>query len=193
MSKPFCQLGVCARSASLLIGLTLTFGCALNSPPPETPAPPPNEAAIDLIMSVPTPTPTNVTPRTVAAVPVTMTSAPEPLRDVLDPESVRDELRHMFALHGSAHMPSTLYHSILQFVDIYSGRARESFALWLAREGRWGPMIREELRLADMPEDLVYLSLVESGFSNTAVSRAQAVGMWQFMEPTARAVGLRVD
>src|SRR5688572_22334625 len=191
MSKPFCRLGECARRASLLIGLTLTFGCALNSTPPEaeTPAPPPTEAPIDLILNVPTPT--HVTPRAVTAVPIA--SAPEPLRDVLDPESVRDELQHLFSAGGSAHMPPTLYNSILQFVDIYSGRARGNFATWLAREGRWGPMIREELRQAGMPEDLVYLSLVESGFSNTAGSRAHAVGMWQFMEPTARAVGLRVD
>jgi membrane-bound lytic murein transglycosylase D len=39
----------------------------------------------------------------------------------------------------------------------------------------------------------VYLALIESGFSNTAVSRARAVGMWQFMRPTGIHYGLRVD
>ena len=38
-------------------------------------------------------------------------------------------------------------------------------------------MIREKLRAKGLPEDLVYLTLIESGLSNTAVSRAKAVGM----------------
>src|SRR2546425_7904039 len=54
-------------------------------------------------------------------------------------------------------------------------------------------MIRNRLRAKRLPEDLVYLSLIESGFSNTAVSRAKAVGMWQFMASTARLYGLTVD
>src|SRR5690606_4111855 len=44
-----------------------------------------------------------------------------------------------------------------------------------------------------MPGDLVYLALIESGFSSTAVSRARATGMWQFMRATGRGYGLRVD
>src|SRR3989442_12729401 len=54
-------------------------------------------------------------------------------------------------------------------------------------------MISERLRAKRLPEDLLYLCLIESGFSNTAVSRAQAVGMWQFMASTARLYGLTVD
>src|SRR2546425_7288991 len=54
-------------------------------------------------------------------------------------------------------------------------------------------MIRERLRAKRLPEDLLYLCLIESGFSNTAVSRAKAVGMWQFMASTGRLYGLTVD
>jgi membrane-bound lytic murein transglycosylase D len=54
-------------------------------------------------------------------------------------------------------------------------------------------MIRERLRNKGLPEDLVYLTLIESGLSNTAVSRARAVGMWQFMAATGRAYGLEID
>src|SRR2546430_8486261 len=54
-------------------------------------------------------------------------------------------------------------------------------------------MIRDGLRAKGLPEDLVYLSLIEGGFSNSAVSRAKAVGMWQFMASTARLYGLTVD
>src|SRR2546429_5959552 len=54
-------------------------------------------------------------------------------------------------------------------------------------------MIRDRLRAKHLPEDLVSLRLMESGFSTTAVSRAKAVGMWQFMASTARLYGLTVD
>jgi len=54
-------------------------------------------------------------------------------------------------------------------------------------------MIRERLRSRGLPEDLVYLTLIESGLSNTAVSRARAVGMWQFMTSTGRMYGLQID
>src|SRR2546427_11801271 len=61
------------------------------------------------------------------------------------------------------------------------------------RLGRYEGMIRERLRAKGLPEDLVYLTLIESGLSNTAVSRARAVGMWQFIAGTARLYGLTVD
>jgi membrane-bound lytic murein transglycosylase D len=54
-------------------------------------------------------------------------------------------------------------------------------------------MIRERLQREGLPGDLVYLALIESGFSNTATSRAKAVGMWQFMKRTGKGYGLRVD
>src|SRR5215210_1736844 len=54
-------------------------------------------------------------------------------------------------------------------------------------------MIRERLQRQSLPGDLMYLALIESGFSNTATSRAKAVGMWQFMKGTAKLYGLRVD
>src|SRR3989442_15733049 len=54
-------------------------------------------------------------------------------------------------------------------------------------------MIRELLRAKRLREDLVSLTLIESGLSNTAVSRAKAVGMWQFMASTGRLYGLAVD
>lgn len=79
------------------------------------------------------------------------------------------------------------------YVDRFAGSARQTFAAWLARGTRYEGMIRDKLRAADLPEDLYYLALVESGFDSHAYSRAAAVGMWQFMTTTARGVGLRVD
>jgi membrane-bound lytic murein transglycosylase D len=79
------------------------------------------------------------------------------------------------------------------YVDFFLGEARDRFAIWLSRLPRYEGMIRERLRRAGVPEDLVYLALIESGYSNTAVSRARATGMWQFMPSTGRRYGLSQD
>src|SRR5690348_5308538 len=82
---------------------------------------------------------------------------------------------------------------VLQYLDFFQTDARDRFEIWLARLGRYEGMIRERLRAKGLPEDLVYLTVIESGLSNTAVSRTRAVGMWQFMAGTARNYGLTVD
>ena len=79
------------------------------------------------------------------------------------------------------------------YVRIFSGRARSTFEVALQRQTRYGPMIRERLRRIGLPEDMIYLALVESWFNPHAYSRAAAVGMWQFMAGTGRGMGLRVD
>jgi membrane-bound lytic murein transglycosylase D len=79
------------------------------------------------------------------------------------------------------------------YLDLYRRKARMRFGIWLSRMPRYEPMIRERLQRVGLPGDLVYLALIESGFSNTATSRARAVGMWQFMKGTAKLYGLRVD
>lgn len=82
---------------------------------------------------------------------------------------------------------------VLQYLEFFQVDARDRFAVWLSRLSRYEGMIRERLRSKGLPEDLVYLTLIESGLSNSAVSRAKAVGMWQFIAGTGRMYGLAVD
>ncbi|EDO6951189.1 transglycosylase SLT domain-containing protein [Campylobacter coli] len=55
------------------------------------------------------------------------------------------------------------------------------------------PMIRKILAQQEVPEEILYLAMVESGLKAHSVSNAKAVGVWQFMQPTARNLGLRID
>jgi len=79
------------------------------------------------------------------------------------------------------------------YLNFFKGPGRERMAIWLRRLPRYEDMIRDRLQEQGLPGDLVYLALIESGFSNRAVSRARAVGMWQFMPATGRGYGLRID
>jgi membrane-bound lytic murein transglycosylase D len=79
------------------------------------------------------------------------------------------------------------------YVDYFLDPARDRFTIWLGRLPRYEGMIRERFQARGVPEDLVYLAIIESGYSNTAVSRSNAVGMWQFIRSTARRYGLTVN
>lgn len=78
-------------------------------------------------------------------------------------------------------------------INFFSQAIRERFSLYLERSGRYLSLMKEILRERDMPEDLVYLALIESGFSPYAFSRARASGPWQFIMPTARRYGLEIN
>ena len=90
-------------------------------------------------------------------------------------------------------IPIVLNDRVEWWIDYFMHRIPDSFERYLMRSGAWGPYLKRRLRDAGLPEDLVYLALIESGFSTGAVSRAGAVGPWQFMSYTGREYGLRID
>ncbi len=67
---------------------------------------------------------------------------------------------------------------------------RKYMEKWIARSKRWYPMMHRIMDEESMPHELVYLSMIESGLNPNAVSRAKAVGLWQFMRPTGLDYGL---
>jgi hypothetical protein len=88
--------------------------------------------------------------------------------------------------------PIVLNDRVEQAIRYYAGRARSPFSLWLDRSGRYKDMMQDILASYGLPTDLVWLALVESGFSPWAYSRAHASGPWQFIKATAKLYGLRV-
>src|SRR6266436_8003751 len=84
--------------------------------------------------------------------------------------------------------------TVQRFLDQFqTGYRRAVVERWLTRSGRFLSMILEVFKQKGLPEELVFTAMIESGFDPVAVSRAGAKGLWQFMAPTARQYGLRVD
>jgi peptidoglycan lytic transglycosylase D len=95
-------------------------------------------------------------------------------------------------LGAAVHLPVEVNERVAFWMQAYLARP-EGFQEILSRAGRYSAMIRGKLRDREMPEELLFLAMIESEYSTGARSPAAATGMWQFMGPTARAYGLRVD
>jgi membrane-bound lytic murein transglycosylase D len=89
--------------------------------------------------------------------------------------------------------PVELNDQVLACIDLYTGRLRDWFSGALARGGRYLPRIREIFQAEGVPQDLAYLAMVESAFRPTALSRAKARGVWQFIPATGKRYGLEQD
>ncbi|HKJ32298.1 MAG TPA: LysM peptidoglycan-binding domain-containing protein [Balneolales bacterium] len=64
---------------------------------------------------------------------------------------------------------------------------------WLERAQVYIPMMKKIFKKVGVPQDLVYMSMIESGLVPYAESRARAVGMWQFIRSTGKMYGLKVN
>ena len=90
-------------------------------------------------------------------------------------------------------IPLTLNSKVEYFIEYFKTRGRQTFSRWLSRSSRYIPMMKEVFKSNGMPEDLVYVAMIESGFQMHARSFANAVGPWQFMSGTGRNYSLRID
>jgi membrane-bound lytic murein transglycosylase D len=90
-------------------------------------------------------------------------------------------------------IPIVINDQVERFIQYFQTTHRKAFALWLQRSGRYIPMMKEVLKQHGLPEDLVYLALIESGFNPKAYSRRRASGPWQFITRTGKKYGLEVD
>jgi membrane-bound lytic murein transglycosylase D len=84
---------------------------------------------------------------------------------------------------------------LVQQLEYYRNdpRGRANIEAWLKRAEPYRSMLRDKLRAAGQPEDLLYVAMVESGFDPTVRSEAGALGMWQFVKTTGQDYGLNVD
>jgi hypothetical protein len=89
--------------------------------------------------------------------------------------------------------PVIVNSAVEMWLTYFQGKGRKFFEKYLERSRYFIPEISRELKKNNMPQDLVYLAMIESGFNNSARSRARAVGPWQFMKGTGQRYNLTVD
>ncbi|GIV40278.1 MAG: hypothetical protein KatS3mg033_2078 [Thermonema sp.] len=90
-------------------------------------------------------------------------------------------------------IPLTYHPVVLRFIKKYLIDNRRQTVRFLQRTPRYFPIFEEALRRHGLPEELKYLSIIESALLPRARSWASAVGLWQFMSFTGREYGLRID
>lgn len=194
---------------TLIAAAGLALGCVPAGPGG---SPAPDRGAPEPLVARPAAEPAREPDRAPAAPPATAAQADTALFERLAADSARDaellERLHdvespaapagdaEFDLESGFDINVARYSEhprVRYYLNFFQGPARERMAIWLGRLPRYEPMIRAALAEHNLPGDLVYLGLIESGYSNTAVSRSRAVGMWQFMRATGREYGLRID
>jgi len=90
-------------------------------------------------------------------------------------------------------LPIPINESVIYWVDHFSNSGRWSASRWIRASGKYRNLIRAELKKANLPQDLLYMAMIESGFDPTATSHAEAVGVWQFIPSTGTAYGLTIN
>jgi len=79
------------------------------------------------------------------------------------------------------------------FVNYFTVKDREYTQMILKRKNTYFPLFEKYLAMYGIPDELKYLSIIESGLNPVATSRAKAVGLWQFMSATGRYFDLNND
>jgi len=115
----------------------------------------------------------------------------EPAGRIAGLPEIDHDLRHLQAEYD---IPIEVNDQVVSYVRFFQTPVvRKHFVKWLGRSSKYIPVFRRILREEGLPEDTVFLAMIESGFANLATSRARAVGPWQFIAGTARRMGLRQD
>jgi membrane-bound lytic murein transglycosylase D len=119
----------------------------------------------------------------------------------LDPELAK-EIRGFLGDSGffaglpdakASELPIVLNGPVQFYLRQFSTSQKNTFKVYLSRSSRYLPMMRRIFQEHGLPQDLVYLALVESGFSPWARSPAEAIGIWQFIRGTGERYGLKVN
>lgn len=103
------------------------------------------------------------------------------------PDTIEELEEHL------SHIPLIRTARVERHIRYFQTSKRDHFDQWLTRLNHYKPLVEKIFAQFQLPGELVFLSLVESGFNPKAYSRARAAGPWQFMKATGKLYGLRVD
>lgn len=110
-----------------------------------------------------------------------------------DLDSIVYDLIHIPPDLQMTDIPDAQHELVAAKVKFLTGPGSKSFRRWLSRSTRYIPLLKEIIAEYNLPPDLVYLAMIESGFSTKAYSWAHAAGPWQFIGSTAKIFGLKRD
>jgi len=110
-----------------------------------------------------------------------------------DPSPIVDAAYFVEQLFESSNAPVLADERVAAQIEYFSTIGKPSFQNWLDHSSRFLPLMKVIFRENELPEDLVYVAMIESGLRMNAVSRSQAVGPWQFMSITANTYGLKMN
>ena len=131
----------------------------------------------------------------------------EDLQALLGQPSLKDQLSQMSDLLDSldkdvsfvvvddrdGHLPLILNSRVNRMINLFKDRKHKDFQIWLDRYSFYASTIRPILASYGLPEELIYLAMIESGLNTKAYSYAHAVGPWQFIAGTGRRYDLKRD
>ena len=116
------------------------------------------------------------------------------LNDSVSPQ-FPDSIYQLRLDHLNAQTPFDLRYNeyVKRFINVYANKKREQVSRMLGLAELYFPLFEELLDRYELPLELKYLAVIESALNPTAVSRAGAKGLWQFMYPTGKYYGLKVS
>jgi len=126
-------------------------------------------------------------------------------KQVMDESKVKSSIQSTYRASEDSHagkieqvsteyeIPFVVNDRVQKVIEYFQGNGRPVFTAWLDRYNKYESLIKKILQREGVPEDLIFLAMVESGFNPFAHSRANAVGPWQFISSTGRIYGLEIN
>jgi len=109
---------------------------------------------------------------------------PDSYQDETDMETLKEKLPPVPLIRNKR---------VERAITYFTTKGRKVMQLWLERSAEMIPIILPILREEGLPDEIIYLSMIESGFKTNAYSWAHAAGPWQFISATGRNFGLEID
>ena len=109
------------------------------------------------------------------------------LTEIADTAGIRGPQK---VIHEGTTIPLVLNNLVEGNIRFFQGRGRHHMERWLSLAGRYSPLMKQVVHEEKVPEEIIYLSMPESGLNPVARSWRKAVGMWQFVKGTGRLYGL---
>ncbi|MDH7515057.1 MAG: LysM peptidoglycan-binding domain-containing protein [Bacteroidota bacterium] len=104
-----------------------------------------------------------------------------------------DLTRMHFAEPPPTTIPLPLNDDVERNIVFFTTRMKGTFTRWLERASRYFPLMRPILQEEGLPDELIYLTMIESGVNPYARSSAKCIGLWQFLKSTGELYGLQGD